>query len=577
MAVNNLPNLSVAAPTSTRKISPQSMSGGQTLGSGVVQSAANNIAGFKRAGTSAVAPKIPNIAALLQDISTNIISQVENITGGVTNVIKGGISNVTNVFARKEAEEDPNRIMSEFLGLYQKALDYIRFFADPKQLKGFDRAIELYQDSLKSTGDTVVTIRKFIKKMIKDFLKLKNELANLGGGGFRLPQLPFPGRQPRQPRRQPRRPRTRMPRGRGGKLGLGLLGLGLLGGGLAAGNKFIGGNEERQQSADGISQEIITKFDGVLEKFNQAIATLEQLSASAASSGGDPKKITPGDKDDVVKKDGTGQFSTTKGPVNADLKTRVRQAESGNDYSSMYSRNRGTFARGKEDITKMTIQQVHDLQTDYLNHQASLGYGPKQRSAAMGAYQMMEVKKVAESMGFDPNTTVFNQETQDKMADYYFNIAGYQDFKKGKITAAQFNDRLAGQFASIEKSTGGGVYDNDGMNNAYENLMPMLQEMESGKRPMTLQVDPDIKVKPDPKAQEVSLADPKSTNFIQQVPGSNNVAVVPSGGAPPPQTQTQEPAPLVAASLQNINKNLSPENPDNFLPLSAKQILNIVG
>ena len=123
--------------------------------------------------------------------------------------------------------------MSEFLGLYQKALDYIKFFADPKQLKGFDKAIELYQDSLKSTGDTVVTIRKFIKKMIKDFLKLKDELANMGGGGggFRLPRLPLPGRgQQRQPRRP--RPRTRMPRGRGGKLGLGLLGLGLLGGGL---------------------------------------------------------------------------------------------------------------------------------------------------------------------------------------------------------------------------------------------------------------------------------------------------------------------------------------------------------
>ena len=578
MAVSNLPNLSVAAPTSTRKISPQSMSGGQTLGSGVVQSAANNIAGFKRAGTSAVAPKIPNIAALLQDISTNIISQVENITGGVTNVIKGGISNVTNVFARKEAEEDPNRIMSEFLGLYQKALDYIRFFADPKQLKGFDRAIELYQDSLKSTGDTVVTIRKFIKKMIKDFLKLKNELANLGGGGgFRLPQLPFPGRQPRQPRRQPRRPRTRMPRGRGGKLGLGLLGLGLLGGGLAAGSKFIGGNEERQQSADGISQEIITKFDGILQRFDEAIATLEDLSARSVA-GTDPKKVKPRDKGDGDK-DGTGgaQFSTTKGPVNADLKTRVRQAESNNDYSAMYNRDRGTFARGKEDITKMTIQQVHDLQTDYLNHQASKGYSADQRSAAMGAYQMMEVKKVAELMGFDPNTTVFNQETQDKMADYYFNIAGYQDFKKGKITAAQFNDRLAGQFASIKKSTGGGVYDNDGMNNAYENLMPMLQEMESGKRPMTLQVDPDIKVKPDPKAQEVSLADPKSTNVISQIPGSNNVTVVPTGGGSPPQTQTQQPAPLVASSVQNINKNLSPENPDNFLPLSAKQILNIVG
>lgn len=583
MSVSNLPNLSVAAPSSARKISPQSISGGQTLGSGVVQSAANNISGFKRASTSAVSPKIPNIAALLQDISTNIISQVENITGGVTNVIKGGISNVTNVFARKEAEEDPNRIMSEFLGLYQKALDYIKFFADPKQLKGFDKAIELYQDSLKSTGETVVTIRKFIKKMIKDFLKLKNELANLGGGGgFRLPQLPFPGRQPRQPRRQPRRPRSRMPRGRGGRLGLGLLGLGLLGGGLAAGSRFIGGNEEKQQSANGISQEIITKFDGILQRFDDAISTLEELTASAASADGKPKRVTPPtDKDgDGVPDAPRGTAPVTMGVNAPDLKTKVRQLESGNDYSSMYNRNRSTFSRGNEDITKMTIDEVDQLQTDYLNHQKSLGYNSpdgSDRSAAMGAYQMILVRDVAKAMGFDPSTTKFDQETQDRMADYYFNIAGYQDFKKGKITPAQFNDRLAVQFASIKKASGVGAYDNDGMNNAYGNIMPMLEEMKSGKRPMTLEVDPDVKVKPDPKAQEVSLADPKSTNFIQQVPGSNNVAIVPTGGDPPPQTQTQQPAPLVASNVQNINKNLSPENPDNFFPLSAKQILNIVG
>ena len=56
----------------------------------------------------------------------------------------------------------------------------------------------------------------------------------------------------------------------------------------------------------------------------------------------------------------------------------------------MYNRNRKTFSRGGEDITKMTIQQVHDLQTDYLDHQAALGYDEKNRSAAMGAYQMFE-------------------------------------------------------------------------------------------------------------------------------------------------------------------------------------------
>ena len=40
-------------------------------------------------------------------------------------------------------------------------------------------------------------------------------------------------------------------------------------------------------------------------------------------------------------------------------------------------------------------------------------------------------KKVAESMGFDPNTTVFNQETQDKMRKYYFNMPDIR-FQKGK-------------------------------------------------------------------------------------------------------------------------------------------------
>ena len=75
------------------------------------------------------------------------------------------------------------------------------------------------------------------------------------------------------------------------------MGLGLLGGGLAAGSRFIGGNEEKQQTSEGISQELITKFDGVLNKFDDAIATLESLAASAAGGGdGEPKKVTPGVK-----------------------------------------------------------------------------------------------------------------------------------------------------------------------------------------------------------------------------------------------------------------------------------------
>ena len=100
------------------------------------------------------------------------------------------------------------------------------------------------------------------------------------------------------------------------------------------------------------------------------------------------------------------------GAVDApDLKTAIRQLESGDDYGSMYSRDREDFSRGKEDITKMTIDEVDQLQTDYLNHQASKGYGEDQRSAAMGAYQMMEVKKVAKLLGIDTSKTKFDKET----------------------------------------------------------------------------------------------------------------------------------------------------------------------
>ena len=35
----------------------------------------------------------------------------------------------------------------------------------------------------------------------------------------------------------------------------------------------------------------------------------------------------------------------------------------------MYSRDRDTFDRGDEDITGMTISELDQLQTDYINHQ----------------------------------------------------------------------------------------------------------------------------------------------------------------------------------------------------------------
>ena len=587
MSVSNLPNLSIASPRSAGKISPQSMTGGKTLGSGVVQSAANNIAGFKRAGTSAVAPRVPNIAALLQDISTNIVSNVENVTSGVTNVIKGGITNISNLFARKEGEgESPNEIMSEFLGLYKKALDYIKFFADPKQLKGFDKAIELYQDSLKSTGDTVVTIRKFIKKMIKDFLRLRDELSNMGGGGggFRLPSLPLPGRQPRQPQRP--RPRTRMPRGRGGKLGLGLLGIGLLGGGAMAASKFIGGNKDKQQTSEGISVELVAKFDGVLEKFDQAISTLETLTAAAAGGGdGKPKKVNPGAGDDgddragSYKIDpskfgdgvyGTGLVTGPEGRIGAGteyhLDTKFSKDTSLEDRIKLLDQlAKGYRARGRE------IEFSNDAV-------AGTVYNP---DASMEEKTAL-LKRVHAAHSHSSHADYDS-------IDYY--IPKIDDEKGRRGSSAEGAEILMPtmQGARLKYGVSGGYGAFVDMVDENGKIIMMtghgdLRGARSGTvdltppkpaKPPTEPVEPTVEVKPDPKAQEVSRADTQSTNVISQIPGSNNVTVVPTSGSSQPQTQTQPPPPIAMATVENIDFNLTAENPDNYFPLFSKAMLSI--
>ena len=289
-----------------------------------------------------------------------------------------------------------------------------------------------------------------------------------------------------------------------------------------------------------------------------------------------PKATDPGAPNTGTGRDGTfgegtyGQGRPSDGAPAAapsvsapgDLKTRIRQAESGNDYGSMYARNRDTFSRGNEDITKMTIDQVHDLQTDYLNHQKALGYNSpdgSDRSAAMGAYQMMEVRQVAKEMGFDPSTTLFNKETQDKMAEYYLNVAGLQDYKAGRITAEQFNNRLAVQFASLKNTSGRGAHDGDGMNRAYDSVLDLIKSGDIRGNNIVPQTQ---------SRTNVQSKDPK-VSFIQ-VPGQQ-VAQAPAR----PQRLINTGTPDGSASPTVAF--YSPSNPDSFEQISAKAAYSLVG
>ncbi len=161
-----------------------------------------------------------------------------------------------------------------------------------------------------------------------------------------------------------------------------------------------------------------------------------------------------------------------------DLKTVIRAGESDDDYGAVFDAYLGGFPRRDEDITNMSINQVVKYQKDYLAHQQKLGIPKNEQSAAVGAYQMLYPEVAAESMGI-PLSSKFNRENQDLMAEHYLNAAGQQKFRSGQITAEQYNNQLAEQFASLQTTEGVGVYDEDKINKGRESVLGILKRDES--------------------------------------------------------------------------------------------------
>ena len=234
-------------------------------------------------------------------------------------------------------------------------------------------------------------------------------------------------------------------------------------------------DSEIQKISGEITKDVESAFNSLREGLNQLQKGegIEVDTEEKTDNTLEVKEESSGEKDVNSLVDGIGNS------FKDNLKGKIAEGESNTNYGAMYSRDQEGFSRGDEDITKMSISEVDKLQTDYLNYQKSIGREEDNRSAAMGAYQMLDVKKVAELMGLDPETTVFNKETQDKMADYYLNYAGLKEFQAGEISAEEFNNRLAGQFASIQTTSGEGVFDKDKMNKANTSVFDLIKSQES--------------------------------------------------------------------------------------------------
>ena len=109
----------------------------------------------------------------------------------------------------------------------------------------------------------------------------------------------------------------------------------------------------------------------------------------------------------------------------------------------------------------------------YIRHQAKMGIPQSKRSAAVGAYQMLFPELAADYAGVSRNA-LFSPANQDRMVEYYLDMAGQKKWKSGQISNEAYNNGLAGQFASIKRSDGKGVYDGDGINKAYGTVLDIL-------------------------------------------------------------------------------------------------------
>lgn len=140
-------------------------------------------------------------------------------------------------------------------------------------------------------------------------------------------------------------------------------------------------------------------------------------------------------------------------------------------YNKAYSGSRISAQQmfGK-DLSQLTIGQVKELQKANINEQKARGLPAKKRSSAMGRYQFIYT-------GFDDylkaagltDKDMFSPANQDAMAMAILSKGKYglDAVKAGTATPQQFQDKvLAARWASIQKSSGGGIHDLAGFNKA---------------------------------------------------------------------------------------------------------------
>lgn len=153
-------------------------------------------------------------------------------------------------------------------------------------------------------------------------------------------------------------------------------------------------------------------------------------------------------------KDGT-EFTQVSPGEDGKLLDFIGNIESRGNYNSLV----GGQSKSNPALTDMTVADVLDFQLGMIKS----GH----ESSAVGKYQIIRktLEGIVDSGAISLNDK-FDPETQDKAAMKLLSNRGRDKFKRGEITAAQYMDNLAQEWASLPMSDGRSYYAGVGSNRA---------------------------------------------------------------------------------------------------------------
>ena len=255
------------------------------------------------------------------------------------------------------------------------------------------------------------------------------------------------------------------------------------------------------------------------------------------------------------------------------------------------------------DLSRYTINQIVDLQKKFLAEGHGRFDGGRQKSAAVGKYQMIRPEIYAKAAGLNPSRDKFTPENQDKLFLY-----GYV-MKQAGVTAAEIDsptisdktiDKLAPVFASFPNLFGPDKFGNYGTNTSFYGqggkTKQAIKERYSTERnkwmtegAMTPSSSPSSVAPsspsssvapssspsfPDPtpstSAPVVSPGSPRSVPGPRNKSGGTSVIPIPAGGG-------QQSPSSGSSGSQSAPSGFSPIDLSNPEILVVKSIYNIVG